>query len=121
METLSPMLYTLTCTAIAACGGGGSGDDVEAPDATGATITSVSCVGATIAATATTSGLAYSPQSGTISAGGVVRFDPTATHNVIGEGFDVPLAGEGCFRFAAAGTFAFRCTPHGFTGSIIVQ
>ncbi len=121
MKTLSTILFALTCTALAACGGDDGGGGDEAPDAGPASISSVSCAGATLAATVTTSGFAYSPQSSTISVGGIVRFDPTATHDVNGEGFDVPLGGDGCFQFNAAGTFAFLCTPHGFTGSIIVQ
>lgn len=121
MKTISTILFALTCTALASCGGDDGGGD-DAPDAAGGSaITSVSCAGATLAATVTTSGSAYSPQSSTIAAGGIVRFDPSATHNVSGEGFDVPLGGEGCFQFSEAGTFGFSCTPHGFTGSIIVQ
>src|SRR5688572_20530122 len=119
------ILVPAFCLALAACGddgGGGGGDDTAEPDAEEtASVTMVSCTGITPDAEVTTDGSAYSPMSVTISAGEVVRFDPQATHDVNGEEFDVPLGGEGCFRFDTAGTYAFRCTPHGFTGSVVVQ
>jgi plastocyanin len=111
--------------ALAACGddGGGGGDDVQDPDASAADIQSVTCAGATIAATVTTEGFTFSPTQTTISAGEIVQFSPMSGHDVASDDglFSVPLAGEGCFQFNTAGTYQFHCTPHGFTGQVIVQ
>ena len=111
--------------ALAACGddGGGTGDDVQDPDASAADVQSVSCTGATIAATFTTDGFAYSPTNSTISVGEIVQFMPMTGHDVVSDDglFSVPLAGNGCFQFNTAGTYQFRCTPHQFTGQVIVQ
>ena len=122
MKPLSFLVPALL--AVAACGGGGDdgGDDtVDPPDASNAeAVEEVTCP-ATPAAEITTVGSAYSPMSVTIAPGEIVRFTPTATHDVNGELFDVPLGGEGCFQFNTAGTYSFRCTPHGFTGSVVVE
>jgi plastocyanin len=108
--------------ALAACGGGG--DDASTPDASsGADVQEVSCTGATIAVTFTTSGFAYSPASDTISVGEIVRFSPEASHDVVSNDslFSVGLGGDGCFQFNTAGTYVFHCTPHGFTGTLTVE
>ncbi len=127
MKTISTTLFAIACAAVSACGGGddggGGGDDVADIDAGVSNVVSVSCAGATIAATVTTDGLAYSPVNSTIAVGDTVRFTPAGTHDVNGDepGFDVPLGGDACFHFTAAGTYPFHCTPHGFQGSIVVQ
>lgn len=125
MRDLFPLLPAALAL-LAACGdGGGGGDDAQAPDANAnpADIQSVACAGATIAATVTTTGFAYSPTQTTISAGEIVQFMPMATHDVASDDdlFSVGFGGNGCFQFNTAGTFQFRCTPHQFTGQIIVQ
>lgn len=84
----------------------------------------VSCPGATPAATFTTPGNRFEPSSDTVSAGDVVRFDPSTGHDVASSQsglFSVPLGGERCFRFDRAGSFGFRCTTHGFTGTLVVE
>ena len=112
---------------VAACGGGGSDTPDARPtfDAAPPSVTMVDCGANAPNATVTTSGNAYSPATTNITAGQVVRFSPTATHDVAsttaGQPFSVGLGGDACFRFASAGTFTFRCNPHGFTGSIVVQ
>lgn len=108
----------------AACGGD---DGVQpAPDSepvVGSNVTEVSCNGATIAATVTTVGFAYSPETTTISVGEVVEFTPDNSHDVNGDdpGLTVPLGGNLCFSFDEAGTYDFHCSPHGFQGSVVVQ
>jgi len=119
MHKLIPALLLL-----AACGGDDtSGTDPDAAPVT-SDVTEVSCGGATIAATITTTGFNYSPTSATISVGEIVQFSPSSTsHDVNGDdpGLTVGLGGDKCFSFDAAGTYGFHCTPHGFQGSIVVQ
>lgn len=107
-------------------GGGGGGDDAPDVDAppVAAAVEEVDCAGATIAETITTQGFAYSPMTVTISVGEIVQFTPQSGHDVASDEqglFNVPLAGEGCFRFDEAGSYGFFCTPHGFTGTVTVQ
>jgi plastocyanin len=124
MKTIAKTMPALLL-ALAACGddGGGGGDDTQDPDASAADIQSVTCAGATIAATVTTDGFAFSPTQTTISTGDIVQFMPMATHDVASDDglFSVGIGGNGCFQFNTAGTFQYRCTPHQFTGQIIVQ
>ncbi len=118
------MPLTLVLCSVAACSGGGD-DGGSAPDAEPivSNVTEVDCASATIAGTITTSGFTFSPDSLTISVGEVVEFDPMSSHDVNGTdpGLTVGLDGDACFSFDAAGTYDFHCTPHGFTGEIIVQ
>jgi plastocyanin len=133
MTRLSPFLLLVCATAVVGCGGEGDGADdsidagtivsFDAPPG-GAGVTEVSCSGGTIAVTVTTPGNRFDPMSSTIQRGQIVRFDPAAGHDVASDSgglFDVGFGGEGCFRFDDAGSFGFRCTPHGFRGTIVVQ
>ena len=120
---------SLVFLGLVACGGGGDDDntgddDAPAPDAAEASsVVEVDCASATIAETITTSGFNYSPMSVTISANEVVEFTPAGSHDVASNDglFSVGFGGHKCFRFEEAGTFVFHCTPHLFTGSVIVQ
>jgi len=115
-------------TVAAACGGddGNSGTDAGT-DAPASTVVRVDpCPGTTDATVITTAANVYMPMMTTISQGQVVKFTMNAAHDVApGTGGDpnlvVPLGGERCYRFTAPGTFNFKCTPHGFTGSITVN
>lgn len=105
-------------------GGGGSPDAATSgPDAAPLEVASVDCGSVTPDQTITTSGFMYSPMSVTITTGQVVMFTPASAHDVASDDgkFSVPLGGTGCFRFNQAGTYGFHCTPHGFTGSVVVQ
>jgi len=116
---------------MAACGG----DDGEnnppadaAIDGASGGAVMVTCP-ATPAATVTTSdgSNAYSPQMTTITQGQVVKFTMSSSHDVAplnassDPNLKVGFGQERCFMFTAAGTFPFKCTPHGFTGSITVN
>jgi plastocyanin len=98
-------------------------DEPLPPDAAAsADVVEVDCASATAAATVTTVGFAYEPASVTVATGEVVKFTPQDGHDAMGQGnaIDVPLAGEGCYRFDAAGSFGFFCSPHGFSGTVEV-
>jgi plastocyanin len=106
------------------CGGDDGGGGADAPPSA---VMSVTCPGspaATITTTGVGAGAMFSPMSATVPVGGIVRFMPGSGHDVQSTGssaFGVGLAGNGCFQFNAAGTYPFRCSPHGFTGSIVVN
>lgn len=107
---------------LAACGGddGGSTDI----DAASSTVSQVTCGGATIAATVTAPGFAFTPMSSTISVGQIVQFDMPSSHNAVSDSsglFRADFNASTCFRFDAAGSYGFHCEPHAFTGTIVVQ
>lgn len=109
---------------LAACGGGG--DDGAAPDAeVNNDVISVSCAGANIAMTITTSGFAYDPQPASVNVDDIVEFHPTAGHDVNDDAtppeFHVDFAGDACFQFHTAGTYGFHCSQHLFEGTLTVQ
>jgi plastocyanin len=116
-------IAALAVAAVGCGGGGGGGGGTDAPVT--AAFASVTCP-ATPDATITTSGLAYSPAATSITVGQTVQFVMPASHNVSGTGANatslmVDFGATGCFKFTAAGTFNFKCTMHGFTGSITAQ
>jgi plastocyanin len=128
MRVIPRILASLFLAASAvACGGGGDdgGDDMQNPDAPPVTqnVSMVACAGGE--PTVMTPGNNYSPMTTTISAGESVRFTLGATHNLVsttaGQTFSLPIGADACLRFAAAGTYTFRCMPHGFTGSVVAQ
>jgi plastocyanin len=113
-----------------AVGGCGSSDtktatpDAKGPDAmVSATVAMMVACPATPDATVVTTGFAYTPASTTITLNQIVKFEMPGTHDVNSgnKGFDTPLGGTKCFQFTKAGTHAFNCTPHNFTGKIIVN
>ncbi len=124
MRTLTRVIPAIFL-ALAACGGGddGSTDQTEQPDAevVPGDVVNVDCAGATIAATISTSGFAFDPESSTISVGEIVHFTPATGHNVVGDGWSVPTSGDECFRFDVEGLQEFSCTIHGFTGTLQVN
>jgi plastocyanin len=100
--------------ALSACG-------TDAP----ASVVTVSCTGATPAATFTTTATstAYSPASATVPVGAVVEFQMSPEHNVSSStaGLAVDFGQTKCLQFKDAGTFDFKCSVHLFTGTITVQ
>lgn len=116
---------------LAACGGD-DGDntpaDAAAPDSAGGGAVMVTCP-ATPAATVTTTNAAnaYTPKDVTITQGQVVKFTMSSAHDVAplnassDPNLRVGFGQERCFMFTATGNFPFKCTPHGFTGSVTVN
>ncbi len=67
----------------------------------------------------------YTPASSTIAVNQVVKFVMIAGSNhdvnANGKGFDTGFGVTKCFKFNVAGSYTFKCTPHNFTGTIVVQ
>ena len=71
----------------------------------------------------------YMPMTTMIMTNGIVRFVMSGSHDVtpnpIGGSTDPGIVvGSGetkCLQFTQAGTYNFYCSPHGFTGTILVQ
>jgi len=102
--------------------------DGGSPDAAPSVVTEVPCAGATIAATITAPGFAFTPMQSTVALNAVVQFTMPGSHSAVsGETpgvddgqFRVNFSETKCLRFTAAGTYGFWCNPHQFTGSITV-
>ncbi|MBL8621867.1 MAG: hypothetical protein JNK64_11205 [Myxococcales bacterium] len=112
-------LFAALC--LAACGG----DDAGTPiDAAPSSVMTVACGTSTPVATFTApSFTAFSPTSATIAVGDVVEFQMPAAHNAVSTTglFRVDFGVTACLKFTAAGTFPFKCEPHQFTGTVVVQ
>lgn len=113
----------------AACGDGGSTPSIDAPVTGGNKVTTVDCATNAPTATVATQNFMYTPATTTIAVGQVVKFALESAHNVVPDTSTTTdpglTAGFGptpvCLKFTAAGTFGFKCAPHGFKGSITVQ
>jgi plastocyanin len=121
------MRSILACSLLIAsgCGGddGGGNPDASRSDAAARNVVQVSCSGSP--PLVTTPGLMFSPMTTTISVNGMVHFQLGATHNVVstttGEQFSLALGADTCLQFKAAKTYTFKCGPHNFPGSVVVQ
>lgn len=125
---MSARLSFVFVSFLAACGGGGSDSPADAAiDGPPASIVRVDpCPGTVDATVITTTVDMYMPMATTITQGQVVKFTMNNEHDVApnsaaSAGLVVPLGGERCYRFTSTGTFSFKCTPHGFTGTITVN
>jgi plastocyanin len=122
----------LAALALAACGGGEDPPADSAPNDTpgqSSVMVVTPCTGeaATIESLATR----FEPMSVTISMGQIVKISAgqvSDDHDIMpalsgntDPALVVPGGQERCFRFTATGTFGFRCSSHGFVGSIIVN
>jgi plastocyanin len=98
-------------------------DDGDAPDAGPSSVTRVDCASATIVATITTDGFAYSPSDVTVAVGDVVELHPSSSHDAAADdgSFAVDFGEDACLRFDAPAVHEFRCSPHQFTGTITVE
>jgi plastocyanin len=100
-------------------------DGAVAVDAAPATVTKVDCATVTPVATVSTVQDAYSPSASTINQNDVVKFVMPSEHNVAPDstgntdaGLVVDFNETACLKFTAKGTFKFKCTVHGFTGTV---
>jgi len=119
--------------AMAACGGGDSNPTTDGPAGSDApqqqsNITVVTpCAGESATVMATNASNSYMPAATTISVGQIVKFEMPSFHNVVPKttaddpGLMVNFNETKCLQFDAAGTYNFKCQPHGFTGTITVQ
>jgi len=111
----------LALLVVAACG---SDSKTKNDSPSGSTVQSVSCPPAPAATiTVNSGGTAYMPTSASIAPGGVVRFVITPSHNVTSStpGLAVDFGQTACLMFPDAGTYTFKCSVHGFTGTVTVQ
>ena len=120
----TPIFASLMISAVAACGGGGS--DVDArptADSAPPAVHMVACSGSP--PTITTGNNVYVPTSVQIAPGEMVHFMLAQPHNVVsttaGQTFSLGFGADACLQFDIAGTFTFKCGPHNFTGSVVVQ
>lgn len=122
--------FAVLSIGLLACGDdGGTTPQVDAPVTT-ATVEAVTCPATPDAAVTTNAGgTAFEPATTTISVGQVIEFTMPSTHNVVPNaaggttdpGLTVNFNETKCLKFTAAGTFHFKCNPHGFAGSVTVQ
>ena len=122
----TPILASLLIAVAAACGGGGDDPPADArqnADAAPQSVSMVTCSGTPPTITTTTN--SFSPMSVQIAPGEMVHFMLGGTHNVVsttaGQTFNLGLGANACLEFDTAGTFTFKCGPHNFTGSVVVQ
>jgi plastocyanin len=116
---------------LVACGGDDGGGGADAPNEGAAnTVSEVNPCPAAPDATVTTenTSFAYMPQTTTITQGQVVQFVMSSDHDVAPNtqvntdaGLRVGFGATKCLRFTATGTFGYKCTPHGFVGTITVN
>ena len=119
------LLGPVRCSAILFATACGSSDStpVAIDAAAPATVQAVDCATISPAMAITTSGMAYAPQMATISVGGVVKWTMPTSHNVESTtaGLAVDYGATKCLKFTVAGQYAYKCTAHGFTGTLTVQ
>ncbi len=127
------MKAVLAALALVACGGGdgGGGNDAAPSDTAQSSVMVVTpCAGeaAMIQSLATR----FEPMSVTVTMGQIVKLvaEPSGSdsHDIkpalSGNTDPALVVGSGqskCFRFTAPGTYNFRCSIHGFVGSIVVN
>jgi plastocyanin len=124
-------LFALTL-ALAACGGDDAPAKMDSGMGSGSgsganKVTTVTCSGTPMTVTVVDGTDAYMPMSTTITAGQMVEFKTSVTHNVIpglapsDPGLMVGFSADVCLKFSTAGTYNFVCQNHGFKGTIVVN
>ena len=93
------------------------------PDAASAAVAMMVACPASPSASVVTTGFKYTPEVTTITVNQIVKFTMPTDHDVnsSNKGFDTPFGGSLCFQFTKVGTHTFKCTPHNFTGKIVVN
>lgn len=123
-------MRALAFVLLAACGGGSGDDDDTPPADTGNNDPRVEMVSPCTGESATINTLStrFDPMTVTISAGQIVKFANEVEHDIkpalSGDTDPALLVPEGqtrCFKFNDAGTYGFRCSVHGFVGSVTVN
>ena len=131
---LRRIIFAASLIGVGACGG----NDAKTPDAAqpgvdapAATVQTVACAGMTSSATiiADDTAFLFQPVSSTISQGQIATFTvagdhpvgPDAAAGMTDSGLKAPGGSTTCLKFTATGTFHFKCTIHGFKGSITVN
>lgn len=115
---------------LAACGSDDTNPPTDGPpggDAQVATVMETPCVGGEQSMMTMNTANAYMPAALTISVGQAVQFINSSNHNVApvatmsDPGLNVGFGATKCLKFTRAGTFRFKCTPHGFMGMVTVN
>ena len=113
--------------AVTACGGGGDDDDTT-PDAPANVleVTPVDPCPGTPDAQFMALASRFEPVSATIGQGQVVKFISDVTHPIAAlagtdPDLNVPESQTKCFRFTMPGTYKFKCTVHGYVGTLTVN
>lgn len=98
---------------------------IDAPTVT--TIVPVACPASGAPVVMAMSGT-FSPSATTIAVNGIVQFKMPSSHSVVPDnsastdpGLLVDFNETKCLKFTKAGTFNFKCNPHGFKGAITVN
>ncbi len=118
---------------LSACGGGDDPAPTDSPAGADAAVSKIEvvtpCTGeaATVTADPSDGATTYMPASTTITVGQIVKFVMPNAHNVApntaadDDGLSVGFGQTKCLKFTAADTFKFKCTPHSFVGTIVVN
>jgi len=115
-------LPILIASLLAGCGGSDGGADAPAVSSTIEVVEPCSGEDTTV-----TTGAAYMPPATTIVQGQVVKFVMASDHDVAPDtssddpGLSVGFGQTKCLRFTTPGTYKFKCTAHGFTGTVTVN
>jgi plastocyanin len=138
MIKLGQIVFAVGSMALVACGGSTAAvDGAPAIDSPPPTVTTVSCTGATIAATVTDPGFKYvstpagsAPNDSAIKVNDIVEFNlaggmdhpvgPDAAAGMTDSGIHAADSMQTCLKFSAVGTFHYECTVHLFKGTVTV-
>jgi len=116
------MRLALAAAFLAACGGSDGGADAPVVQSTLMVVTPCAGEAATV-----TAGAAYEPPATSVSQGAIVKFVMPSDHDVAPStplddpGLMVGFGETKCLRFTTPGTYKFKCTAHGFTGTVTVN
>jgi plastocyanin len=99
---------------------------IDAPP-TPSTVVAVACPQGAVPVVMAMSGT-FSPSATTVAVDGIVKFSMPSSHSVVPDtslstdaNLRVDFNETKCLKFTQAGTFNFKCNPHGFKGAITVN